>query len=273
MSESGAGYGDLHSHLVPRVDDGAPSLEDALEGVGRMVDAGIDRIVTTPHVEGSLTRDRDGFASRMRRMDAAWKALRDAVAEAHPSLEFRRGHEVMLDIPEVDFSDERVRLGDTAFVLVEWPGLQVPPATTRVISRICFGGLKPVIAHPERYRGMGPDLGVVGEWRKMGAFLQVTYGSLVGRYGTRVRRNAFRILERGWAHYLATDFHGRPRLELHLTDAREALHDEGGDEQFGLLARTNPARLLENEEPVPVPELELSPSFWERIKKLFSEIP
>lgn len=267
------GYGDLHSHLVPGVDDGAPSVEDALEGVGRMVDAGFERIVTTPHLDGSLTRQPDAFASRMERMDRAWKGVRDAVSEAHPELDFRRGHEVMLDQPDVDLSDERVRLAGTSFVLVEWPGLQVPPQTSRVLSRIRFGGLRPVVAHPERYRGLDRELRIVDEWRGAEAFLQVSYGSLVGRYGDRARRNAFRLLNRGWADYLSTDFHGRPHLELYVREARRALLEEGGEEQFALLARENPARLLRDQEPLPVPELGLDRSFWQRLKELFTPEP
>lgn len=266
-------YGDLHSHLVPGVDDGAPSLDDALEGVGRMIDAGIRHIVTTPHLDGSLTRRPDAFASRMERMDRAWGRIRDAASEMHPDLDFRRGHEVMLDLPDVDLSDDRVRLGGTSFVLVEWPGFRIPPETSRVLSRIRFGGLRPVIAHPERYHGLDSDLEMVGEWRRARALLQVSYGSLVGRYGAQARRNAFRLLERGWVDYLSTDFHGRPYLELYVAEARRAVVEEGGEEQFELLAGENPRRLLRDEEPLPVPELSLGRSFWDRLKELFTPGP
>lgn len=264
------GYGDLHSHLVPGVDDGARTLEDALEGVARMVDLGVRRIVTTPHFEGSLTLDPDGFASRMERMDRAWSEVRRAVDDAHPGLDFRRGHEVMLDLPDVDLSDERLRLGGTSFVLVEWPRLQVPPETPKVVSRIRFGGLVPVVAHPERYGGVGPEMGVVAEWRRQGAYLQVSHGSLLGRYGERARRRAFRLIERGWADYLSTDFHGRPELELYLDEAREVLEELDGAEQFSILTATNPERLLDDREPLPVPPLEIERGVWHRIRELFS---
>lgn len=268
-----SGYGDLHSHLVPGVDDGARTVDDALEGIGRMVERGVCRIVTTPHLEGSLTLDADGFASRMERMDRAWREVREAVGDAHPGLDFRRGHEVMLDLPDVDLSDERLHLGGTAFVLVEWPRLQVPHGTGKVIGRIRFSGLIPVVAHPERYGGVGPDLQIVGEWRRRGAFLQVSYGSLLGRYGDRARRRAFRLIERGWADYLSTDFHGRPELELYLDRAGAALEELGGAEQFTMLAATNPERLFEGREPLPVPALPLERSFWERIRQLFISEP
>ncbi|MFP3949116.1 MAG: tyrosine-protein phosphatase [Longimicrobiales bacterium] len=268
-SESPSGLGDLHSHLVPAVDDGARSLEDALEGIARMKDAGIRRIVTTPHLEGSLTREPDGFTSFLDRMDAAWQKVSAAAAERFPDVEFHRGQEVMLDIPDVDFSDERIRLAGTSFVLVEWPRLHVPPETPRVVSRIGFGGLKPVIAHPERYGGVDPDLEIMGEWRRMGAYLQVSYGSFVGRYGDRAKGRAFRLLERGWIDYLSTDFHARPNLELYLDQAREILEEAGADEQFSILASTNPARLLRDEEPVPVPGIEAESGPWKRLRRLF----
>lgn len=269
MSGRGRSYVDLHSHLVPGVDDGAPSLEAALEGIGRMATAGVRRLVTTPHLEGSLTRDPDAFRSRMESMDEAWERVRTATREEHPDVEFRRGHEIMLDVPDVDLSDPRVRLAETSFVLVEWPWLQVPPETSAVLSRIRFGGLKPVIAHPERYRGLDAGLHAVERWRAEGAYLQVNHGSLVGRYGQEARRRAFRLLERGWVDYLASDFHGRPNLELYLDRAREVLEDQGGAEHFRLLARSNPERLLQEEEPLPVPPLELERTFWERIKEFF----
>lgn len=270
MSEEGAsGLGDLHSHLVPGVDDGAQTLDDAMEGIGRMWDAGIRRIVTTPHLTGSLTREPDGYTSFLDRMDEAWETVRPAVDERFPELDFRRGQEVMLDIPDVDFSDDRIRLGGTSFVLVEWPRLHVPPETPRVVSRIRFSGLKPVIAHPERYNGVGKELAVVGEWRRMGAFLQVSYGSFVGRYGDRARRRALQLLERGWIDYLSTDFHGRPGLELYLEEARDILERAGADEQFALLAETNPRRLMDDQEPLPVPGVEKESGLWERLRTLF----
>lgn len=267
---SSEGYGDLHSHLVPGVDDGVRDLDQALAAVDRMMERGIRRIVTTPHLNGSLTREPDAFSSRMQSMDRAWEKVSEAVADRRPELDFRRGHEVMLDIPDVDLSDERVRLGGGDFVLVEWPRLQVPPETPRVVSRIRFSGLRPVIAHPERYMGVDRELTVFEEWRRMGAYLQVSHGSLVGRYGDRARTRALRILKRGWADYLSSDYHGRPGQELYLNRARELLEGEGGAEHFDLLTRTNPARLFRNEEPVPVPALELDGGFWQRVKELFA---
>ena len=143
--------GDLHSHLVPAVDDGARSLEEALEAVKRMAEAGIGKIVTTPHVNASLTHDSSLLGTWLEEVDESWKELVEQVQQRFPDVDLHRGHEVMLDVPDPDFSDARLRLAGTSFVLVEWPRLQIPPRTTQVIEWIASAGYHPILAHPERY--------------------------------------------------------------------------------------------------------------------------
>ncbi len=146
--------GDLHNHLVPGVDDGARSLEEALEAVERMVAAGIGQIITTSHVNASLTHDSRLLGTLLEEVDESWQTLAEQVRERFPDVEIFRGHEVMLDVPDPDFSDARLRLAGTSFVLIEWPRLQIPPRTTQVIERIASAGYHPIIAHPERYAGI-----------------------------------------------------------------------------------------------------------------------
>ena len=171
----------------------------------------------------------------------------------------------MLDIPDVTFRDPRMRLGGTSFVLVEWPRLHLPPGTTQVLSRIREEGLLPIDAHPERYIGM--DLAVAAQWRNAGAFLQVNYGSLEGRYGSEARLFAFRLLRRGWADYLSSDFHGRPDKKIYKDEAAALLDDLGGSEAMVHLGLTNPARIFREELPLPVPPLPAERGFWARVKK------
>ena len=207
---------DLHSHLIPAVDDGARSLDEALEAVERMVAAGIGRIVTTPHVRASLTHDSGKLATWLGSVDESWRELVEAVGERFPDLELLRGHEVMLDVPDPDFSDVRLRLAGTSFVLVEWPRLQIPPRTRQVIERIASAGYHPILAHPERYSGMRRALDSAGAWRSAGAYLQVNHGSFVGRYGPEARAVASELLARGWVDILSSDFHARAKLKIHL---------------------------------------------------------
>ncbi len=260
-----AGLADLHSHLVPDVDDGARTLDDALEGIGRMVAAGVGSIVTTPHFDASLGRDPRRFAERMECVDDAFADLEAGVAEAFPDLRLTRGHEVMLDDPFPDLSDPRLRLAGTRFVLVEWPRLRIPPATPEVVARIKEGGWTPLIAHPERYVPLLQNFQVVGAWRRAGACLQMNHGSLLGRYGDEARVAALRLLEGGWVDVLSSDFHGRSHIPIFIAEARDWFEEQGALEAFDLLTRTNPARILADELPDPVPSFTIERGFWSRL--------
>ncbi len=260
---------DLHSHLVPGVDDGAISVDDALEGVGRMVEKGIRTIVTTPHLDGSLTREPKALGARLAVVDEAFQRVHALVSQRYPDVSFMCGHEVALDLPDPDLSDPRVRLGDSNSVLIEWPRLRIPPETPPVLRKLTALGYRLLIAHPERYRGYDSGLSLVQRWRQEGAFLQVNYGSLVNRYGPEARSLAFRLLERGWVDCLASDFHGRPHLRLHLEGARDVFERLGAEQSWALLTQVNPERITRGENPLPVPPVEGSRRLVDRIRSLF----
>ncbi len=264
-----AGRTDLHSHLVPGVDDGSRTLEEALEGIGKLRSSGVTHIVTTPHLDGSLTHDPGALAQRLEEVDEAWAVLLEGAGQRYPDVELRRGHEVKLDVPDPDLSDLRLHLHHTPFVLVEWSGLQVPPATLRVLNRMEGEGIRPVIAHPERYRGLDRDLRLPGEWRQAGALLQVNYGSLVGRYGSGAQEGAMTLLERGWVDLFSTDFHGRPHLSPLLEEAGAELAKAGGADLFELLSKVNTSRLWRGDDPLPAPTFEARRGVLDRVLSIF----
>lgn len=258
---------DIHNHLVAGVDDGANDIPSVLSSVERMTHTGIRRIVTTPHIRGSLTSDPRRLEARLSEVDEAFERAAAAIKEDFPEVEYRRGHEVLLDVPEVDFADERIRMAGSSFVLVEWPRLHIPPGTPRVLGWIREQGYRPIVAHPERYMGMGDQLDLAERWRAVGAFLQVNYGSLDGRYGEDARDVALHLLERGLVDYMASDFHGKPGLRIYKKEAWAVLEErDGGEETLDLLCRVNPGRILEDLEPVPVPTLPPSSKLFDRIR-------
>ena len=264
---------DLHSHLVPGVDDGARTLKESLEALARLKGEGVDTLVTTPHLDASLTLSQEALEARLGEIGIGWEALKEAAAGSFPEMEVHRGHEIMLDVPSPDLSDPRLHLAGGPFILVEWPSLRVPPATAPVLERLRKEGHRLILAHPERYHGLDQELAMPGEWRDLGVLLQVNYGSLAGRYGVGPRRRARTLLERGWADLFSTDFHGRPHLSIYLGAVREAMEELGGGEQFRLLAGTNPARILRGEDPLPVPPLAFKKSVWDRVRDILQGAP
>ena len=268
------GFVDIHSHLVPGVDDGAREIEDTLTSVGNMRRLGIDKILTTPHLRGSLTQNPVAIRERLKEVDEAFERAATAVEGDFPEVVFKRGHEVMLDVPDVDFSDPRVRLSGTSFVLVEWPLLRVPPSTSKALEGIIREGYRPIVAHPERYstdRGTDYYLELISEWKAVGAYLQVNYGSLVGRYGSNARSVSMQLIRRGWADYLASDFHGQSGVKIYLREAWDRLESVCGDESLEHLFITNPGRVLNDEPPVPVSSVASRSGLWEKAKNLITQ--
>ncbi len=250
------GFTDFHSHLVPGVDDGAQIPVDSAAALRLFRAEGTTQIVTTPHFMGSLTRDPARLEARLAEIDAGWASLCEVVAadgaQHGTALRVERGVEVMLDIPDPDLSDARLRLAGGAFALVEYPMLRIPPVNAEfAISALRAAGWIPIVAHPERYRNLDPSLGELARFKNAGGYLQMNAGALFGDYGRTAAAHARNILALGWADYVSSDYHtrGEPGTARFV----RALEEAGFPETAEMLAVTNPGRMLENEEPLPVP--------------------
>ncbi|HEY0303410.1 MAG TPA: CpsB/CapC family capsule biosynthesis tyrosine phosphatase, partial [Longimicrobiales bacterium] len=175
--------------------------------------------------------------------------------------------ELLLDVPEPDISDPRLRINGGQFFLVEFPFMAVPPQSARVVRQLAATGYTPILAHPERYRGL-TDVALAGEWRQAGALLQINGGSLLGRYGPGARDVAFQLLQQGWVDFLCSDYHARG--EPLVRNYEQMLIDSDGAEQAATLMKTNPARMLSGQMPLPVmPFKPRRPGVWRRVTGLF----
>jgi len=244
---------DIHSHLLPGVDDGAPTPEVSVAVLRRFAAQGVRVVVCTPHLNATEAPrvDHDAYAAAFARL-----AQRAPTA---PTLE--RGWEIMLDAPGCDLSAPELRLGRSRAVLVEFPRTRLPVRGGEELARLRALGLVPVVAHPERYVGCTADY--VREWRAAGAAIQTDATMLLG--SGPMTRLARRLLEEGLVDCLASDNHGDVRT---LATARRWLTDIGAAHQAELLTATNPARLLADEPVVPVPPVHLGRGVVGRLREL-----
>lgn len=245
-----SGIIDFHSHLIPMVDDGSQSAAQSLTALRAMAEQGIMTAVTTPHFDASLTREPRALAARLHAFDTGWEILQQALADEPGLPRLLRGTEVMLDEPDVDLADPRIRLNGGRFVLCEFPMLRLPPNAEWGVANLIARGYQPIVAHPERYRNLDPGLDMLSRLRAAGAVFQMNASSLLGWHGETPQANARRILELGWVEYLSSDYHARGMPATR--DALAALREHGGAEQARLLSEENPARMLAGEAPFPV---------------------
>lgn len=259
---------DFHNHLVPGVDDGAADIAASRKAAAAMARDHVQTAVVTPHFDGSLTLAPPMFEERLAQLDAGFEALTTDAEVAASGLQLLRGVELMLDVPDPDVSDERLRLNGGRFVLVEYPGLQLPLAHADfAIRALRAKGFQPVLAHPERYRNVDDSLEQLVALRYAGAYFQINAGSLLGHHGAQARRQVHALLARGWAEYASSDYHGRG--EPSVRAARAALEQMGAAEQAERLFCDNTARLLRDESPLPVEplrgETRKPRPFWARL--------
>jgi protein-tyrosine phosphatase len=244
---------DLHSHLLPGVDDGSRTVEQSVKVLGSMAGQGITDVCLTPHIKASRAE-----AGPPPVHDQAFTALRQA---APPAPRLHRGAEIMLDRPLTRpvASARNLTLNGTRYILVEFPRLVPFDIATTALSQVLDLGLLPILAHPERYSCCSVE--GVRHWKALGARMQVDSTTLLT--GQARGQRARQLVGDGLADILAGDNHGDDRS---VATGADFLQAQDGSEQVELLAVRNPAAILSDQPLTPVPPIRIRQSWMRRIK-------
>lgn len=196
---------DIHCHLLPGVDDGPATMDEAVR-MARIAEAdGTDTIVVTPHQrhERWPNEDRD-------RLEAAFRDLRAAVG---PTPRLLLGAEIAVDSELLDDLAHPRRgayilpMAGTSHLLLEFPWEKRSADPRGVVHELLLMGFTPIIAHPERIGWLAADLPALHAMVERGALLQITAMSVTGRFGRRAQAASERLLDAGLVHFLASDGH------------------------------------------------------------------
>ncbi len=191
-----SGARDCHTHILPDVDDGVRTMEQALEILAYEESAGISEVWCTPHVMEDVPNATEQLLDRFAELRAAYKGP----VQLHLAAEY------MLDMEFEKRLDEKdlLTMWDD-LVLVE-TSANIPPYNLLDIFRNMLSyGYRPLLAHPERYRYM--QMKDYADLHDMGVFFQVNLGSLVSYYGETARKKAEVLLEKGWYSAAGSDCH------------------------------------------------------------------
>lgn len=253
---------DLHTHVLPGIDDGPETIEGSLALVRAAAADGTRAMVATPHVNWHHPNN----AATIARLTGE---LNERLRVEGIAVEIRTGAEIaMTRAEDIEPSElERLRLGDGPWVLLEPPFTPIVTGLDGVVAALQSAGHRVVLAHPERCPALHREPELVESLVRTGVLTSITAGSLVGRFGGPVRRFARRLVEQGLVHNVASDAHDAIRRPPGMTA-------ELGEVGLGALAdwltRAVPAAILSGEEIPARPgssaagELRLRRAHWRR---------
>lgn len=234
---------DLHAHVLPGIDDGPRTLEDAVALARALADDGVEHVVATPHIYPGV------FDNTPDRIADAFDRLRQAIADSDIRLTMTWAAEVRI-CPEIIDWLERRRLPllngslvGPSTVLIELPDGQIPVGTDRLLARLVDHGITPLMAHPERNKAVMEQPNRLEALRRLGCRFQLTAGSIVGDFGSRARNTATQLLEAGWVDVVGSDAHNLSGRRPRMSAARAWIREHFGAERAEQLFVTQPAQI------------------------------
>jgi protein-tyrosine phosphatase len=255
---------DIHTHIIPDIDDGPPDMETSVS-MGRIAAGeGITAIISTPHSKESADVGFEGMRGKLNDVWVAW-----VVAGLDIRLEL--GVEIFLtpDTPADLKSGKLWTLAGSDYVLVELPYQPWPSYTERALFDLQLAGYIPILAHPERYTAIQSDPNLMYALAERGILAQVTAGALVSEHGGPARRCAETLVRHNMAQFLSSDAHGitpRKRMPM-LRQAMQAIEALAGHEIAAAMVSHNPSHILAKKYLTPEPE-RVTPRKW-TIGRLF----
>ncbi len=234
---------DLHTHILPGLDDGAESFEDSLEMAQTALESGVTAIAATSHAN---LPGRESPEER-HRYQKQLNAFRQILSQERMGITIHSGMEIFVNGAYLERlqAGELLTLGNTRYVLVEFPMDGPARLLYRELDRMLERGFFPVLAHPERYSCVRRVPEHVQEWYEMGAVIQVNKGSVLGSFGRSIQRTAELLIHRGLVDVAASDAHSPIQRTTRMRELAERLEMLGGEECVWRLLEENPGRVME----------------------------
>jgi protein-tyrosine phosphatase len=228
---------DIHSHILPGLDDGSESLEESVEMLRQAAAAGTADIVASPHANQDYAFDPLVVERKIGELQAA---VGDA-PRIHYGCDF---HLTLENIDDALRSPGKYSIDHRGYLLVEFSDFLIPKTTGQIFARMMHAGLRPIVTHPERNQLLQRRLPELEAWVAQGAHLQVTAQSLLGRFGRTAKECAHELMGRGLVHFVASDAHDTKRRTTALDEPRRYVDERFGPEAGLRMFEENPRAVL-----------------------------
>jgi protein-tyrosine phosphatase len=194
---------DMHSHLIPGIDDGAESLEDAVSMISRLKEMGYNKIITTPHTY------KEYYPNTSDTILDGLKVLKSRLEELQIDVQVEAASEYFMDEHFAALLENKrlLTLGKTNYVLVEISFFGAPPGFEDYVFQMGLSGYRPILAHPERYAFYAKNFKKFERLVDLGCSLQINALSLTGRYGSLAQKTAEKLLKNEMVTFFGTDCH------------------------------------------------------------------
>ncbi|MEN0644958.1 CpsB/CapC family capsule biosynthesis tyrosine phosphatase [Alkalicoccobacillus gibsonii] len=216
---------DIHSHILPGLDDGASSLTHSVEMARTAVEEGITTIIATPHHANPY------FDTTLEQMLAGVESVNEALQAEKIPLVVKPGQEIRLFgelIDHLALGRSVPLTGEGRYVLVEFPTNSVPAYSERLFYDLAVQGYTPVIAHPERNSVFLDKPHKLFEFVRNGALSQITTSSVTGHFGKTIQAFTNQLMEANLAHILASDAHNLQARTFRMKAASDLIEEEHG---------------------------------------------
>lgn len=235
---------DLHIHILPGLDDGARTVDEALEMAEMAVESGVETLVVTPH--SNQTGRFENYSTS--ELTGAYESFRQALAEEQIPLRILPGMEIFASDHMGRLIDDGLLSGlnHTDYFLVEFPFDAEPWWIGDILEELLEQGRIPLIAHPERYYGVQRYPMLIWEWLQLGCLTQVNKGSVFGYFGRSAQRTAETLLSNDLVTCMASDAHSPVARTPYMEDAREYLEEWFGERTAYRLLKGNPEIIISN---------------------------
>jgi len=242
---------DIHSHILPGLDDGSKNLEESVAMVKMAAESG------TPHASLQYSFKPDAVRQRAAELAAAVPEV-----QIYTGCDFHLSFD---NIQDAIANPRKYTINQSQYLLVEFPDMVTFTTTPQIFTELRRAGMIPIVTHPERNTFLQEKLDEMARWVEDGAYVQITAQSFLGLFGKRARDSAHEMMKRGLVHFVASDAHDLTHRTTRMRESFEHIADRFGKDAAERVFVQNPAAVVAGE---PLPEPPEPPSrkpwykFW-----------
>tara|TARA_Y100001970_G_C14228417_1_gene857116 strand:- start:229 stop:1017 length:789 start_codon:yes stop_codon:yes gene_type:complete len=257
---------DFHNHVLPKIDDGSKSMDMSIDMLREAHQQGIKEIVNTVHYQHPKV---EGLKITYGSIKEKTSLLQNELDKNNIPIRIHIGSEVFFLPNLMKIKDDPLAtIGNGKYMLIEFQPHFIPDNHKQIFFELKMDGITPIIAHPERYKPVQEDIGLVYNWLNTGCLIQVDAGSITGTLGESAFNAAQDIIKNNWCQILGSDAHNNGRRNFILKDAYLKVENWIGDAARPLVFE-NPRSVLNGESitlQIEENQIERKSSFWKKIK-------